>query len=80
MSEWGYSTHDKGGYFFDAKAEKKSWVELAEMNREDAVVEAKAWAARLAGGHYSLRDASLPAVLKHVGSLIDEVDRLGGAA
>jgi len=78
MSTWGY-THDKGGYYFDSRAERRSWVELDDTLYESALEDATRWYKRLKSHPRSLHDASVGTVRLHVGSLLGYIDRLKGA-
>lgn len=75
MSEWGYSTHDNGGYFFDEKAERKSWELLREDKMADDVRDARAWAKRVLMDETFGDDRKLGVVKGNLGHLMDLVQR-----
>ena len=73
MLSWGY--HNKGGYYFDAKAEKKSWELLKEDRVADDVRDARAWAKRVLTDDTYGDDRKLGVVKGNLGHLMDLVQR-----
>jgi hypothetical protein len=74
MSEWGYA-HVQGGYYFDSRAERKSWELLKEDKVADDVRDARAWAKRVLTDETHGDDRKLGVVKGNLGYLMDLVQR-----